>query len=228
MTKTFVESREFSDTEDVHAYEKIREAGEPYIQRTAELTAVETAERENVKIYVIMSPTIYGLGLGMFKTQSIQIPIAIKSAIETGYAAYIDDGAQLWDHVHIADMAALYETILDKVISEEGILPSRRGLYFTATGHHSWFEVAQGIAEAGAKLGALKSAEPRSVSLEDGAKLWSQGNLQIAELGFASRSVTNSVLGRKLGWMPQKTDEDWKATFLEEFKAILQETQTKA
>ncbi len=207
VSKAFIETREFFDTEDIFSYEKGREAREAYPQRTAELEAVEEGERNNVKTYVIMSPTIYGFGSGFFKKLSIQIPQAIRTAITTGVSVYIGDGAEIWTTCTSPMWVALYEIILEQAISGAGIPSGRSGIYFSENGHHSWIDFARGVAEAGVELGAVKSAEPVSIGLEDAAKV-EGGNAQVIELGFASRSVTNAVLGRNLGWVPKKNEED--------------------
>jgi hypothetical protein len=55
----------FSDKEDIYHYILEREAAEPYAQRTSDLTVVETGKATGVKTFIIMSPTVYGRGMGL-------------------------------------------------------------------------------------------------------------------------------------------------------------------
>jgi nucleoside-diphosphate-sugar epimerase len=202
-------------------YEKYREDMEEYAQRTTDLTVVSTGKNFGVPTYIIMSSLIYGFGTGPFNNVSIQIPKLIRAAIENGQPLHVGDGLATWNHVHIADLAALYVIILGKVISGANIPSGKKGIYFSGSGRHTWLGLAQSIGDAGLQLGVLKSAKPKSITLEEAGQILTGGNLQRAQLGFASRSVTNADMAAELGWKPQKTDADWEAWTLEEFKYIL-------
>jgi len=222
ITGQYTESRIFSDKENIYAYMKHRESVEAYPQRTTDLAVVDTGRDAGVKTYIIMSPTIYGLGSGSFNVQSIQIPIMIRAAIKSRQAIVIGDGGAVWNHVHIDDLTKLYELILAKVAAGEDIPSGEKGIYFSETGENTWLELSEGVAKAGYMLGVLDSTDVRSVSLEEGAENWAGGNAQIAELGFASNSRTKAELGRELGWKPRKTKADLEQSFVDEFKAILE------
>lgn len=137
-----------------------------------------------------MSPTIYGLGGGLFNQLSIQIPTMIRVAIIRGQAEMIGAGTGTWDAVHISDLVLLYELVLAKILEKDSAVPQgERGILFSQTSEYTWRELSEGIARAGFRLGALTSEDVYEISLEQGAKLWSNGDLQLAELGFASKSV---------------------------------------
>lgn len=158
---------------------------EAYAQRTSDINVVETGEEKGVKTYVLMSPCIYGVGLGAFNRLSIQIPMMTAKAIEQGVAQYVGEGKGVWDHVHIADLAVLYELFLGKILAGEELVSGRRGFYFNGTGRHSGLSVAECIAKAGHELGVLKSATPESMTMDEVIKNWGV-DPQLAELGFAS------------------------------------------
>jgi nucleoside-diphosphate-sugar epimerase len=113
-----------------------------------------------------MSPLIYGIGSGAFKKVSTQIPYLMKIALDEGQPVVIGDGAGIWDYVHIADLVVLFEILLDKAISGESIPSGKQGIYFSGTGRYSWRELAEFVGKAGVEIGALKSAEPKEVTLE--------------------------------------------------------------
>ncbi|KAK3350209.1 hypothetical protein B0T25DRAFT_611385 [Lasiosphaeria hispida] len=180
-------SRVFSDTENIYQYMVEREALEAWGQRTTDLAVVHTGKAVGVKTYVIISPTVYGVGLGSFNKRSIQVPLLIKAALATGTAPYIGDGNQEWDHVHIDDLSSMYEIVVAKILAGDDIPSGEQGIYFTTAGRHTWRALSEAIGQTGNKLGALETATATSVTLEDFAQAWSGGSTQFAELGFASR-----------------------------------------
>lgn len=150
---------------------------------------VETGLKVDVKTYIIMSPTIYGLGSGFFHTLSIQVPTMIREALKAGQAEVIGNGKAYWDHVNISDLVLLYEVILASVIAGKDVPSGEKGIFFSETGEHTWLELSQGIAKAGLELKALKSTDVRSITLPEGADKWGAGNVSRTELGFASKYV---------------------------------------
>jgi nucleoside-diphosphate-sugar epimerase len=190
ITSPGSEVRVFSDKENIYAHEKSLEATEPYAQRTTDIAVVETGLKVSVPTTILMSPTIYGLGSGFFNRLSIQIPTLIRAAIAQGHAAVIGTGAGRWDAVHISDLVLLYEIVLAKILGDDSTIPQgEMGILFSEALEFTWRELAEDVAKAGAKLGALKSDKVQEISLEPGSRLWSGGDLQLAELGFASKSV---------------------------------------
>lgn len=79
-----------------------------YAQRTTDLVAIDEGIERGVKTYLIMSPLIYGLGLGLFNRHSIQLPSITCSAIQRVQVDVIGPGDGAWDQVHINDLACLY------------------------------------------------------------------------------------------------------------------------
>ncbi|KAL7904488.1 NAD dependent epimerase/dehydratase family protein [Trichoderma velutinum] len=220
ITGAFIENHIFSDKEDIFSYEKYRESITQYDQRTSDITVVETGLEVGVKTYIIMPPLIYGQGSGLFNTLSIQIPLLIRQAIKSGRAEIIGPGDQVWDHVHISDLTELYTIFIHRILTTQPLTSGPRGIYFAGSGEHSWYQLATGIANAGVSLGVLESAQVQHLQLEDAATKWLGGNQTVAELGFASTSRTRPDLGRKIGWEPKKTLEDFERNFLVEFGAI--------
>ncbi|KAE9362934.1 NAD(P)-binding protein [Stipitochalara longipes BDJ] len=221
------EARVFSDKENIYAYEKSREVLQVYAQRTTDLAIVESGLALGVKTTIIMSPTIYGVGTGLGNTLSIQVPTIMRASLKSGQVGVVGDGKGEWDYVHIADLASLYEIVLSRVIKGEDIPSGENGILFSGTGRYTWIELSRGIAGALFKLGAIKTDEVKSTSIEEAADRWSGGLLLRAELGFASNSRTTPEVSRGLGWEPQKTEEDFQNHFLEEARLVVA-TEAKA
>lgn len=132
-----------------------------------------------------MPPLVYGTGSGPFKTNSIQIPTLIKAALKEKRPVVVGTGSGEWDYVHVADLALLYEIIVDKVVRGEELPYGKKGIYFAGTGRSTWLEMAKAIGKAGVSLGLLDSAEPRELTLDEAAPLWPHRNL--IELGLATK-----------------------------------------
>ncbi|EFQ29652.1 NAD dependent epimerase/dehydratase [Colletotrichum graminicola] len=202
--KEIGEVHEWSDLENVFEFEEKKEKEEAYGQRTTDIAVVKLGEKTGVRTYIMMPPTVYGRGSGLFNQGSMQIPSIIRGAIKAGVPQYVGDGKARLGHVHVTDLALLYELVLNKVF-------------------HNWLDIAEHVGKAGVALGALQSAEPRSVTLEEAASKWLKATPQVAEMNYASNSATKPVLATKLGWKPRKTENDWEESFVEAFQMVLDE-----
>ncbi|KAK6822486.1 hypothetical protein PG987_014031 [Apiospora arundinis] len=219
-------ARVFSDKHDDDIYERRT----PYVVRTVALAAVDGGEAAGVETCVVVPPRVYGRGTGLFNTRSQQIPLLIGGAVAGGggdkVAEYVGSGEGVWDDVHVVDLAALYESLLGRILktrtkadpgNSENLSTGRRGIYFTATGlRHSWKEVAKSIGKAGYQAGLLDSVEPRSLTLFEAAGKYLGGNETYTELGLTS----NADLAKDLGWVVTKTESDFQQGIVEEVESI--------
>lgn len=216
----FTETRIFSDKEDIYAYERHRENLEPYAQRTTDLVVLEKGEEAGIKTYILMSPTIYGIGTGFFNRTSIQIDGIIRAARRDGVTSVIGAGAAEWDHVHISDLTELYELCLGRLLAGDDLPSNKKGIYFNETGHQSWREVSERVAKEGKSLGYIDSDEVRELSLEEAIATFGALPPTAVELALASRSRTRADLAREIGWRPKKTRKDFEASFQEEWEVL--------
>ncbi|ETS82777.1 hypothetical protein PFICI_04653 [Pestalotiopsis fici W106-1] len=230
ITGAYLEDRTFDDVEDdVYGYEKHREGLRHYPQRATELGVIDSGLELGVRTVVMMPPTIYGVGTGLFNRTSIQIPTYIRAVLELGHGVVIGDGAGEINHVHVEDLAELYRLVVLDILDNGGSrLPAgKKGILFSSHGIHSWMDVARGIAEACQRAGKIEDAQVRSVGLEDaGTYLKSYmdlvgGDLVELELGLCSNSRTRTSVARQLGWRPTRGEEAWKKCFEEDLRAVL-------
>ncbi|KAI6083162.1 NAD dependent epimerase/dehydratase family protein [Hypoxylon rubiginosum] len=237
VSKAWVEERadrEFDDAaDDVYAYEKDREVRDGlYLQRTAELAVVDAGLEFGVKTLVIMSPTIFGIGTGLFNNISIQIPTYIRAVLKQKRGVVVADGAGVWDAVHVQDLAELYLLVVRRILESggEGVPTGKKGIIFSGNGRHSWREVAQGVADVCYAEGKLTSTNLESLTLAEAAKVFTLGigeweNEDFVERAFASNSRTVSNVGRKLGWKPTRGEDAWKAGFRDDLKVVLEQVK---
>ncbi|KAL2760991.1 hypothetical protein ACRALDRAFT_1045858 [Sodiomyces alcalophilus JCM 7366] len=180
-----------SDKDDVYGEEVKLNAESAYEQRTTDLVVIHTAEKTGVMAYLLMPPTIYGKGLGLFKTVSYQVPIVVRNAIAAGHPTYIGDGSGSLGKVHVDDVVTQYEIILSKILDGHGAeIPSgRKGIYFASTGSYTWKDVNELVGQVGVRLKALESATPVSISLEEAVEKWPHGaNAEFVKRNFSARN----------------------------------------
>lgn len=228
--------REWDDlADDVYTFEKKKEGLVPYPQRTTELGVIDTGLELGVKTIVVMSPIIYGVGTGLFNKTSIQT-YYMKAVMNIGRAVVVGDGEGVWDHVHVKDLADLYNIVTLEILENEGksVPTGKKGIIFSANGRHSWAEKAQDIADACYAEGAIPEKTVTRLSLEEGTKtlaphlgFFSEEQLRkegprLIETGFCSNARTVASVARKLGWAPSRGDEAWKGGFRDDAKDLLE------
>lgn len=229
ITGAYLEHREFDDVaDDVYAYERMRENLRPYHQRTTELEVIDKGLELGVKTLVMMPPLIFGKGTGLFNQISVQIPVYVEAALYHGKGVVVGEGKGEIDHVHVEDLAALYEIVLLEILENGGSrLPQgRKGIMFAANGRHTWMEVASGVAHA-----VFNDDSVEGLSLEDAARAFQSyadlvgGDLTELELGLCSNSRTVPSVAKSLGWKPTRGKDKWLQGFREDVDAVSQRTK---
>ena len=180
------ETHALSDKDNIYAYEKHLEAQQIYIQRTADIVVVDTGLEVGVPTHIMMPPLVYGRGSSLFKNYSYNIPRLIQESIKAGQAQVIGDGEGVWDYVHIADLANLYELLLSRILSGEYVPSGEEGIFFAGTGRSTWKDASVGVAKALVSLGVIKSEELKYLSYEEASEIYGMPE-QFIKLGFASR-----------------------------------------
>ncbi|KAF4536897.1 Nad dependent epimerase dehydratase family protein [Lasiodiplodia theobromae] len=222
--------REFDDgVDDVYAWEKRVEAAHPYVQRGAELAVVDAGLELGVKTLVVMPPTIYGRGTGLFNRQSVQVPAYVKAALARGRPVVMGEGKGAWDHVHVEDLAELYELLVVEVLERSGAhLPTgKNGIIFSANGRHSWLEVAEAVAEVCCEEGRIKDTQVESVGVPEGTRIFAEAYLghadeEMVELGLASNGKTIPSVAKRLGWKPTRGHGEWMKGLREDIRTALE------
>ena len=157
-------------------------------------------------LVIIDPPTIYGVGSGPGNRLSQQIPTVIRTALKAGHGGTVGAGLNLWNSVHIEDLADLYARIVQ---AYTGPNPSPSiahggGLYFTTAGEFAWGDVQRAVAEELTRRGLLKepfkewtTQEAESVA---GKMVW-------MAIGSNSRCRSERAEKDGLGWKPKHVNE---------------------
>jgi nucleoside-diphosphate-sugar epimerase len=150
-----------------------------------------------VRSIVVCNTLIFGDALGP-DARSVQLPLLIDFARETGNAAYIGRGLNRWSTVHITDVVELYLLALERAPA---------GTFaFVESGEASFAQMASSIAKG------LGLGDPVSMTLEAAEARW---GLARARYSLASNSRVRSVCAPALGWVPTRPCVDqWIANHL--------------
>jgi len=152
------------------------------------------------RVIIVCPPVIYGLGSGEKKI-SQQIPGIINASLRTKKIQSIGPGLNVWNHVHIEDLAELYVLIGRKSLSGEISGGKNDGFYFCESGEHRWIEIYRKLAEIFYKKGITASADVETLT-SDQVILDTYGKYAFMALGSNSRCSADRA--RKIGWKPSR------------------------
>ena len=148
--------------------------------------AVLAAAKENVRAIVIRPALIYGRGIGVSST-SVQLPKLIDVARKHGVPRHVGRGLNIWGHVHIEDVAALYLLALEKAPAGS--------LFYAENGEANFKSVTQ-------SLGRMLGMGDRTQDWPIGEAV--EGLGPGAYLSFGSNSRVRGKRSRELGWRPKQ------------------------
>ncbi len=175
------------------------------------------ANNEGYEAIIVAPPTIYGVGTGPVNQRSIQIPVVAKTFLKAGKAGTIGKGLNIWDGVHIDDLANFYALLLEKAL-EGKASTGKDGWYFCETGVYAWKDVYVKIAEELYKHKAISSPVLSEFTTEEVDNLF--GNF--GWVGVASNARSTSNRARQLGWKADPRNPGVLDTIADEVKAILE------
>jgi len=134
---------------------------------------------------VICNSLIYGPG-AIAGSRSVQLPLLYDDARQHGVVRYIGAGRNIWSHVHIDDVVALYRAALDSA--------PPGAFYFTANGEAGFGTVAAAVGKA--------QGRP-TVSIDEQTAIAAWGS-ERARFAMGSNSRVRAVAARRdLGWTPR-------------------------
>jgi hypothetical protein len=108
-----------------------------------------------------------GTGSGPINQRSLQIPALIKLSLHEKQAIALGEGKGTWNHVHISDVAAFYNIVLRRFLSEKSVDTGKEGFYFLEAGEMSWMDISKAIGAAGVTQGLWKEPQPKAIPPQD-------------------------------------------------------------
>ncbi|KAI0360218.1 NAD-P-binding protein [Trametes cingulata] len=209
--------------------EQIKSIPPTALHRNVDLAIMEADAQGYVRAHIILPSTIYGIAqgalfdAGVSNPHSIQIPYLIKASLDRKRAGVVGPGKALWPDVHIHDVADLYITLFDSIVSN----PDKtghgwEGFYFGENGEHSWYQISRAIGDALVELGVSSDPEPTPFTVEELVKYFGS-----EAMGWYSgtNSRCRADRGRSIGWKPRYTTEDMLKSIKPEVIAIQKQQQ---
>lgn len=147
--------------------------------RRAIETMVRVAAHYGVRAMVVRPPLIWGHG-GCRIVEDLY-----HSARKTGAVCYVNSGLNLYTHVHVDDLSALYALAFEKGVAG--------ALYHLASGEVNFRTMAETIAR---QLGVVA----RSITIAEAAEVWDPFMGPIVFSGCSRTRAPRSRL--ELGWRP--------------------------
>lgn len=106
----------------------------------------------------------------------------VQLALKKKQSVTIGPGEGVWNRVHIKDLSKLYFLLVQALLDGKTDVPSgKTGYFFAENGYQSWREIADRVAKAGKEVGAFEHCEVTSVTLQEAADEFYDGDLRHAE-----------------------------------------------
>ncbi|GHJ86682.1 hypothetical protein NliqN6_3084 [Naganishia liquefaciens] len=188
------------------------------LHRNVDLLILEADARADIRSFIILPSTIYGLNnaelveKGIGNNQSIQMPALIKASIDRKRPGVVGKGHNIWPNVHIKDVAELFMVVYDLALAGNKGNHGRQGYFFAESGEHTLFAVGQTIGQAMVKYKLTDNPEPSTFSKEEIDKYFGGSDY------LGSNSRARGDRSRRIGWRPKYEAEDFFRSLDEEVK----------
>jgi len=168
------------------------------LHREIDIEVLQAGESGKIDAIIVCPPMIYGEGTGPFNQHSVQIPLMITSSIKAKTSFYVGKGLNIWNNVHVLDLADFYILVLEAALNGKAPV-NRDGYYFCENGEAIIGEINQALAKCLHKRGLVAEPVSKSVSEEEGKKLYGPFGGAVT-----SNSRGKAEKARKLGWKPTR------------------------
>jgi len=173
---------------------------------------------QNYDSLIVCPPWVYGLGSGLFNRFTMIIPILTKVFIQRGKGGIVGKGLNIWNHVHIDDIANFYVLLLEKALKGEAST-GKDGIYFCESGEHTTKDAFEKIAEALYQLKLVGEPGVSEFTKED-IDTYFGGDFFASIFGGNSRPRADRA--RQLGWKPKENQITLFDSLLEEVKTFVE------
>jgi len=173
--------------------------GKDRLHREVDIEVLKAGDSGRIDTAIICPPLIYGTGSGPFNTHSYQLPGLVQTAILHKQAYHGGKGLNVWNNVHVLDLADLYAVLLENAL--QGKAPvNRDGYYFAENGELNFLELTDEIARVLHARGVAESPKSKDLPTEGQDKLIHK--FVLLSTGYESRGKAEK--GKKLGWKPHR------------------------
>jgi nucleoside-diphosphate-sugar epimerase len=205
----------YHDTTDLDA---ITSFDSSHVHADVDASVTAAGLKYGIPTAIISPVTIYGIGRGPLKTRSLQIPFLTEAILKRGKAFTVLEGNNIWDNIHVTDLAEAYNVLTEEALKPDGGKSSwgKEGYYFVQSAEHRWKDIVSELAKIAHPTGAIKSADVEKLSVEDASAahpwaplLWG-GNCR--SRGDRIRALGWKPSARKIGdYLPEMVDFEIKS-----------------
>lgn len=165
--------------------------------RDVDLTIFAADTTKKVSAYIIAPSSIYGTSSGPVHRISQQVPNVVRASVTLRTNLYVGKGTNVWNNVHIDDLAELYDIVLRRALSgADAKAASVAKFYFASVREHVWGDVDRAIGAILYDKGLVDNKEAVSVPFAVVAR--DAPLLKYA----ANNSRSKSERGFNAGWKP--------------------------
>ncbi|KAG8932970.1 hypothetical protein FRC01_011535 [Tulasnella sp. 417] len=159
--------------------------------RDVDLEILSAGKTSLIDPYIIAPCTVYGKGRGPVRNLSIQVNNMIRVALRRKELVQVGPGTNLWNSVHIDDLANLYGLLLDHALSgrDKSTDPFER-FYWGSGDEYVWGDITKELARLLYARGVIQTETRKIIKVEEEPIL--------DPTATNSRSVSNR--GIALGW----------------------------
>jgi nucleoside-diphosphate-sugar epimerase len=149
--------KEFNDLAGVHELTHLPDhAFHRAVDKIVLGAAAAGKARGNVRVALIAPPTIYGQGRGPVARRGRQVYELSKLILQKQYAPVVGAGKARWNHIHIADLSALYVLLVEAAATGEKTDAWGPDAYYLAEcGEHTWGDLSKSLATQAAERGLI-------------------------------------------------------------------------
>ncbi|KAF9012835.1 NAD(P)-binding protein [Hymenopellis radicata] len=186
--------------------------------RLVDLAIVDADKQGYAKTHIVLPCMVYGEPAGVLvdngiqNVYSIQVPSLIKASIARKQTGVVGLGKNVWNNVHIQDLAILYVVLLDHVLglaSHNEFQHGRSGYYFAENGEHELLDVS-------------KALEPQTLTPEEATHpLFGEVRDYNLENILGTNTRCRADRSKAIGWKPSRGTDALIASVRREVEALL-------
>ncbi|CAO2649260.1 Nn.00g066450.m01.CDS01 [Neocucurbitaria sp. VM-36] len=166
------------------------------------ILAAEETSGDKCRTAIVCPPCIYGPGRGPDNKRSIQVYDMIKAALERHKGFVIQEGANIWNQVHVHDLSEVFLALVTAALSPDGGKATwgSQGYYFAESGDFVWGDIGRKIAQIAREKKLINTADVDIVTKDEADKLRAAGSRL-----WGTNSRSKAIRANKLfGWTPKQ------------------------
>lgn len=153
---------------DDNIIEDTKEIPDTAVHRNVDLEIFSAAKNGLVDAYIVAPCMIYGKCRGPLPHPSMQINGMIKMALMHNEVVQLGPATNVWNSLHIDDLCDFYVLLFEHALSGKDRSTDPMERFYWASGEEfAWGDVAKELAKLLHAAGAITSATPRELTLQD-------------------------------------------------------------